>query len=106
MKCTILHESRGRMRVHVHAVRMTLHRADVLEAYLNHQDSIHHATVYERTGDVVLTYTGSRKEAIALPSYISPAMLPPDVDGSYTGVPRETYYEDIPAEPVQDADDL
>ena len=25
---------------------------------------------------------------------------------SYTGVPRETYYEDIPAEPVQDADDL
>ena len=36
MKCTILHESRGRMRVHVNAVRMTLHRADVLEAYLNH----------------------------------------------------------------------
>ena len=35
MKCTILHESRGRMRVHVNAVRMTLHRADVLEAYLN-----------------------------------------------------------------------
>ena len=66
MKCTILHESRGRMRVHVCSVRMTLHRADVLEAYLNHQDSIHHATVYERTGDVVLTYTGSRKEAVAL----------------------------------------
>ena len=35
MKCTILHESRGRIRVHVNAVRMTLHRADVLEAYLN-----------------------------------------------------------------------
>ena len=66
MKCTILHEGKGRMRVHVEKVRMTLHRADVLEAYLNHQDSIHHATVYERTGDVVLTYTGSRKEAIAL----------------------------------------
>ena len=66
MKCTILHEGKGRMRVHVENVRMTLHRADVLEAYLNHQDSIHHATVYERTGDVVLTYTGSRKEAIAL----------------------------------------
>ena len=37
MKCTILHESRGRMRVHVNAVRMTLHRADVLEAYLTRQ---------------------------------------------------------------------
>ena len=66
MKCTILHESRGRMRVHACAVRMTLHRADVLEAYLNHQDSVQKATVYERTGDVVLTYTGSRKAAVAL----------------------------------------
>ena len=44
------------MRVHVCAVRMTLHRADVLEAYLNGQDNIQKATVYERTGDVVLTY--------------------------------------------------
>ena len=66
MKCTILHESRGRMRVHVCNQRMTLHRADVLEAYLNHQDSVQKATVYERTGDVVLTYTGSRKAAVAL----------------------------------------
>ena len=66
MKCTILHESRGRMRVHVHAVRMTLHRADVLEAYLNHHDAIVHAAVYERTGDVVITYTGRRSAAIAV----------------------------------------
>ena len=54
------------MRVHVCAVRMTLHRADVLEAYLNGQDNIQKATVYERTGDVVLTYRGSRKDAVAL----------------------------------------
>ena len=54
------------MRVHVCAVRMTLHRADVLEAYLNGQDIIQKATVYERTGDVVLTYRGSRKDATAL----------------------------------------
>ena len=54
MKCTILHESRGRMRVHVNAVRMTLHRADVLEAYLNHSEVIEHAKVYERTGDVLI----------------------------------------------------
>ena len=54
------------MRVHVCAVRMTLHRADVLEAYLNGQDIIQKATVYERTGDVVLTYRGSRKDAAAL----------------------------------------
>ena len=66
MKCTILHEGKGRMRVHVEKVRMTLHRADVLEAYLNHNDAIVHAAVYERTGDVVITYTGKRTAAIAV----------------------------------------
>ena len=66
MKCTILHEGKGRMRVHVENVRMTLHRADVLEAYLNHHDAIVHAAVYERTGDVVITYTGRRSAAIAI----------------------------------------
>ena len=66
MKCTILHEGKGRMRVHVENVRMTLHRADVLEAYLNHHDAIVHAAVYERTGDVVITYTGRRSAAIAV----------------------------------------
>ena len=66
MKCTILHEGKGRMRVHVEKVRMTLHRADVLEAYLNHNDAIVHAAVYERTGDVVITYTGRRTAAIAI----------------------------------------
>ena len=66
MKCTILHEGKGRMRVHVENVRMTLHRADVLEAYLNHHDAIIHAAVYERTGDVVITYTGKRTAAIAI----------------------------------------
>ena len=54
------------MRVHVEKVRMTLHRADVLEAYLNHNDAIVHAAVYERTGDVVITYTGKRTAAIAI----------------------------------------
>ena len=66
MKCTILHEGKGRMRVHVEKVRMTLHRADVLEAYLNHNDAIVHAAVYERTGDVVITYTSKRTAAIAI----------------------------------------
>ena len=65
MKCTVLHESRGRLRVHVCNVRMTLHRADVLEAYLNHHDAVSKAKVYERTGDVVVCYTGSRKSAVA-----------------------------------------
>ena len=52
------------MRVHVCNVRMTLHRADVLEAYLNHHDAIEKATVYERTGDVVLYYRGKRADTV------------------------------------------
>ena len=52
------------MRVHVCNVRMTLHRADVLEAYLNHHDAIEKATVYEQTGDVVLYYRGRRADAV------------------------------------------
>lgn len=34
MKCKILHESRGRLRVHLLAVRMTLEKADLTEYYL------------------------------------------------------------------------
>ncbi len=65
MKCQILHEGKGRIRVHVCNVRMTLHRADVLEAWLNSRDAIEKAVVYERTGDVVVTYTGKRSDAVA-----------------------------------------
>ena len=35
MKCTILHETRGRMRVHTMQGTMSLQQADILEAYLN-----------------------------------------------------------------------
>ena len=70
MKCQILHEGKGRIRVHVCNVRMTLHRADVLEAWLNSRDAIEKAVVYERTGDVVVTYTGRRADAVkALAAY-------------------------------------
>ena len=31
MKCKILHETRGRLRVHLLCGRMSLHEADVLE---------------------------------------------------------------------------
>ncbi len=46
------------------------------------------------------------KEIIDLTSYISPEMVNSDVNGSYTGVTEETYYDDELETPVQDADDL
>ncbi len=42
-----------------------------------------------------------------LTSYISPEMVQSDVDGSYTGVPADMYYNnELDEIPVQDADDL
>lgn len=48
----------------------------------------------------------NKKQIIDLTSYISPDMINSDVNGSYTGVTADTYYNDELEEPVQDADDL
>ena len=64
MKCKILHECKGRIRLHAMLKRMTLEEADQLEAYLNAQPIIQHAKVYERTYDMVVQYDGSREEVI------------------------------------------
>ena len=95
MKCTILHESRGRLRVHAEAVRMTLHRADVLEAYLNHSSLVEHATVYERTGDVVITYTGKRTEVIALLAHYLDEKFDTHHLDRLTALPSGEYYVDM-----------
>lgn len=48
----------------------------------------------------------SKKPIIDLTSYLSPDMVNCDVDGSYTGIPADMYYNDELEQPVQDADDL
>ena len=40
------------------------------------------------------------------PVIIHPDMVKLDDNGSYTGMTKETYYNGVPEEPVQDADDL
>ena len=80
------------MRVHVCNVRMTLHRADVLEAYLNHHDAIEKATVYERTGDVVLYYRGRRADAVqALSRY---KFDQPELDALVTTADSRKLYQE------------
>ena len=54
MKCTILHESAGRLRVHMQCARMTLHQADVLEYYLRNVPGVTEVKVYDRTQDAVV----------------------------------------------------
>ena len=60
MKCKILHESKGRLRIHVPQGRMTLEQADILEAYLLQLPCVTDAKVYDRTCDAVIFYHGQR----------------------------------------------
>ena len=65
MKCRILHESPGRMRVHLMQRHMTLEQADLLEAYLLNIPGISSADVYDRTADAVIRYTADRQVLIS-----------------------------------------
>ena len=60
MKWNILHESRGRIRLHLRKSRMSLAEADQLQDYLTSLPGVRTAAVYERTCDVVIVYTESR----------------------------------------------
>ena len=60
MKCKILHETTGRLRVHLCCGRMTLSQADVLEYYLRAQDGVQEVRVYDRTQDAVVLYDAER----------------------------------------------
>ena len=64
MKCSILHQSAGRMRVHLHGGRMTLDRADVLEYYLLNTPGITSVKVYDRTSDAIIRYTCPQSQVI------------------------------------------
>ena len=78
MKATIVHESRGRLRLRLIQRRMTLEQADLLEAYLQTQAGVTQAAVHERTCCAVIRYTGSRAavlEAVARFRYDAPQVL-------------------------------
>ena len=64
MKCTILHETRGRMRVRLCCRHMTLEQADVLEYYLRAVDGVQSVMVYDRTRDAVVLYDAERGSII------------------------------------------
>ena len=64
MKCSILHQSRGRMRVHMHCNRMTLHEADLLEYYMRAVDGVKEVKVYDRTQDAVIEYKDDRAAVV------------------------------------------
>ena len=89
MNATILHESRGRIRLKLKQKRMTIPQADLLETWLQEKPWVRRAIVHERTCCVILYYEGDRqamldelryfswkeaKETTALPAHSSRAL--------------------------------
>ena len=64
MKCKIMHESKGRMRVRFCIRRMTLKQADIAEYSLSAIVGVTRVQVFDRTCDIVISYTCPREKII------------------------------------------
>ena len=60
MKCKIMHESEGRLRIRAEKSRMTLREADILEYYMKAVPGVNDVKVYDRTCDAVILYEADR----------------------------------------------
>ena len=60
MRGKIVHESRGRLRLRLAQTSLSLRQADLLEAWIKSQPWAVEAVVHERTGCLILRYTGDR----------------------------------------------
>lgn len=60
MRGKIVHESRGRLRLRLAQKSLSLRQADLLEAWVKSQPWAVEAVVHERTGCLILRYTGDR----------------------------------------------
>ena len=65
MKATIVHESRGRMRLRLRQKTMTFRQADLLETWLKAQSWTKEAVVHERTCCVIVAYAGERETVLS-----------------------------------------
>ena len=65
MRATIVHESRGRMRLRLRQKNMTIRQADLLETWLKGQPWTREAVVHERTGCAIVTYKGDRETVLS-----------------------------------------
>ena len=66
MKFYIKHESRGRIRIHLAQKRMSSVQAETLLYYLQNQNQVSFAKVYDRTGEAVICYEGERAAVIRM----------------------------------------
>ena len=94
MKCKILHESAGRLRVHVMQSRMTLAQADILEYTLRHVDGVTDVKVFDRTCDAIIRYTCPRARIIAALSKFSYSEQNAALVPEHTGRELNRQYEE------------
>ena len=71
MKCTVLHEVPGRIRVHLCCGRMSLRQADLLECYFRTLDGVSACKVFDRTQDAVVVYHTSHENIVRALSQFS-----------------------------------
>lgn len=64
MKATIVHESRGRMRLRLNIPRLSVADADRLELWLAGHPEVTDVKVFERTGGVIIRYNGERRTVL------------------------------------------
>ncbi len=66
MKFKIIHEIKGRMRIHIDCRQMLPKEADILQYHLSAHPFITAVKVYERNQDAVICYKGDKREVIKL----------------------------------------
>ena len=64
MRFRIVHEIRGRIRIHIEQKRMSFEEADTLQYYLMNQNGIVAVKIYERNQDAVICYKNERQEVL------------------------------------------
>ncbi|HCT92857.1 MAG TPA: heavy metal translocating P-type ATPase [Lachnospiraceae bacterium] len=66
MKFRIVHEIKGRMRIHLICRQMSTKEADIFQYYLEGQTFVTAVKVYERNQDAAICYTGEREKLIRI----------------------------------------
>lgn len=64
MRFQILHEIKGRIRIHIIQKGMTDREADTLQYFLENCDMVNEVKVYERNQDVAISFAGSRDQML------------------------------------------
>ncbi|MCD8014484.1 MAG: heavy metal translocating P-type ATPase [Lachnospiraceae bacterium] len=83
MRFKIKHEIRGRLRIHLMQSHLSFHQADVLQYYLDSQETVKSVKIYERTADVVIYYCGDRDAVLRLVGRFRYEKAKPEVPESY-----------------------